>query len=335
MEFFSNSEILPIIFTFLMGLAIFVYVILDGYDLGVGIAMKYATPQERDIMMASIGPFWDANETWLVFGVGILLVAFPMAHGAILTALYLPAIIMSIGIALRGVSFDFRAKAQANHKNRWDNCFIIGSTLTSLAQGYMLGSYITGFQNDIRYLLFNLLVAVCLAAGYLFVGSSWLIMKTSDKLQKKAVSWAHFSIWFTVAGMSMVSIATPLLSERIFNKWFSLPNFLLLIPIPMFTGVIIICIIIILNKLSVREDRFSWIPFASGAVLFFLGFIGLAYSFYPYIVPEKMTIFEAASAPESLLIILIGALIVLPLIIGYTVFSYKVFSGKADKLEYY
>ena len=335
MEFFSNSEILPIIFTFLMGLAIFVYVILDGYDLGVGIAMKYATPQERDIMMASIGPFWDANETWLVFGVGILLVAFPMAHGTILTALYLPAIIMSIGITLRGVSFDFRAKAQANHKNRWDNCFIIGSTLTSLAQGYMLGSYITGFQNDIRYLLFNLLVAVCLAAGYLFVGSSWLIMKTSDKLQKKAVSWARFSIWFTVVGMSMVSIATPLLSERIFNKWFSLPNFLLLMPIPMFTGVIIICVIIILNKSSVRGNRFSWIPFAGGAVLFLLGFLGLAYSFYPYIVPEKMTIFEAASAPESLLTILVGALIVLPLIIVYTVFSYKVFSGKVDKLEYY
>ncbi|WHQ47220.1 MAG: cytochrome d ubiquinol oxidase subunit II [Candidatus Midichloria sp.] len=161
------------------------YVILDGYDLGVGMAMKYATLQERDIMIASIGPFWDANETWLVFGVGILLVAFPMAHGAILTALYLPAVIMSIGLILRGVSFDFRAKAQANHKDRWDNCFIIGSTLTSLAQGYMLGSYITRFQSDICYLSFNLLVAVCLAAGYLFVGSSWLIMKTSYELQKK------------------------------------------------------------------------------------------------------------------------------------------------------
>ena len=335
MEIFINGQWLPIVFTFLMGLAVLIYVILDGYDLGVGMAMKFAKNKEREIMIASIGPFWDANETWLVLGVGILLVAFPMAHGLILTSLYTPTAIMLIGLILRGVSFDFRAKAHVDHKNRWDNCFIIGSTITAIAQGYMLGSYINGFNNDIHYILFNLLVGICLASSYLFVGSGWLIMKTTGKLQKKSVTWAKASLWLTVLGMCIVSIATPLLNNVIFQKWFSLPNFIFLSPIPVLTGATILYIFITLKKLPLKDDKLSWVPFVSSIALFLLGFIGLAYSFYPFIVPGKMTIFEAASAHDSLIIILIGTLIVLPFIIGYTAFAYKVFWGKSTELEYY
>lgn len=335
MEIFNNDQCLPIIFTFLMGFSVLIYVVLDGYDLGVGMAMNFANNKERDTMIASIGPFWDANETWLVLGVGILLVAFPMAHGMILTSLYMPTAIMLIGLILRGVSLDFRAKAHANYKDRWDNCFIIGSTITAIAQGYMLGSYINGFNYGLHYILFNTLVGICLASGYIFVGSGWLIMKTTGTLQIKSVKWARASLWLTVLGIGTISVATPLLNEVIFHKWFSLPNFIFLLPIPLFTGITILYILITLKRLPLKDDALSWVPFVSSIVLFVLGFIGLAYSFYPFIVPGKMTIFEAASAHDSLIITLIGILIVLPFIIGYTAFAYKVFWGKSTKLEYY
>jgi len=330
MEILCNEYWLPIIFTFLMGLSVLIYVILDGYDLGVGMAMKFANEEQRNVMLSSIAPFWDANETWLVLGIGILLVAFPTAHGIILTSLYLPTVFMLIGIILRGASFDFIAKAHADHKSMWSNYFIIGSALASFSQGYMLGSYINGFKNEIHYLLFNLLVGICLSSGYLFVGSGWLIMKTSGELQKKAISWARASLWLTACGICVVSIVTPLLSERIFEKWFSLPNFFFLLPIPVITCCIVIFIMVILKKLPLDNDRLCWVPFVSSMFLFFLGFIGLAYSFFPYIVPEKMTIFEAASSADSLLVILAGVIIVLPLIIIYTIISYKIFWGKAE-----
>jgi cytochrome d ubiquinol oxidase subunit II len=335
MEIFSNGGWLPLVFMALMGISILAYVILDGYDLGVGMLMSRATTAEKDKMIASIGPFWDANETWLVLGVGILLVAFPMAHGVILTALYLPTAIMLGGLILRGVSFDFRAKAKDRHKHRWDKAFMGGSLIAALAQGYMLGSYIVGFQSGVMAFLFGLLAGVCLAAGYCFVGAGWLIMKTEGELQKKAIKWARVALWGTALGMTIVSISTPLLSPRIFDKWFSLPNFFLLLPIPLMTGFLILILELTLRKLPRPNDRYCWVPFAGSVGLFLLGFHGLAYSFYPYIVPDKITIWQAASAPESLMIILIGALVVLPFIIGYTIFAYRVFWGKVKDLSYY
>jgi cytochrome d ubiquinol oxidase subunit II len=335
MEIVTNAQWLPLVFMGLMGLAILAYVILDGYDLGTGILMSRANDAEKDRMVASIGPFWDANETWLVLGIGILLVAFPAAHGVILTALYLPVALMLSGLILRGVSFDFRAKVKAHHKHLWDKAFVAGSLLATLAQGYMLALYIVGFEHTAVTFAFGLLVGVCLAAGYTLLGASWLIMKTEGDLQRKAVRWARLAVWGTAAGILAVSVATPLMSARIFEKWFSLPNFLILLPIPVLTGAIVIALEILLKKLPQPGDRLCWAPFAGSAGLFLLGFIGLAYSFFPYIVPDRMTIWEAASAPESLLIILIGALAVLPFIIAYTVFVYRVFWGKASELNYY
>lgn len=331
----TQGHWLSVAFAFLMGLSILLYVILDGYDLGVGILMQNATEEEKDKMIASIGPFWDANETWLVMGVGILLVAFPVAHGMVLTSLYLPTAIMLIALILRGVSFDFRAKVQAERKHIWNKSFFAGSLGAALAQGYMLGLYIMGFESSVTAHMFGALAGVCTAAGYAFIGACWLIMKTEGSLQKKAVRWARIGLWLTTVGIAIVSIATPIVNERIFEKWFSIPNIFLLAPIPVITGALIIGLEIVLRQMPFKKDQFCWLPFAGAIGMFILCFHGLAYSFYPYIVPEKMTIYGAAAAPESLMIIFVGALFVLPCIIGYTIFAYRVFWGKVKDLRYY
>lgn len=335
MDMLQDGGWLPLVFMVLMGVAMLAYVILDGYDLGVGMLMSRATDEQKDQMIASIGPFWDANETWLVLGVGLLLVAFPMAHGVILTALYLPTAIMLGGLILRGVSFDFRAKAKAHHKHLWDKAFIGGSLITSVAQGYMLGFYIMGFEGGLTSHAFALLSGLCLAAGYMFVGAGWLLMKCEGELQRRAAYWGRRALWGTALGMALISLVTPLMSERIFDKWFSMPNILLLLPIPLITAVLLGVLEFALRRLPRGDDRYCWVPFAGSVGLFLLGFHGLAYSFYPYIVPDQLTIWEAASAPESLMIILVGALLVLPFIIGYTIFAYRVFWGKVRELTYY
>ncbi|WP_435640965.1 cytochrome d ubiquinol oxidase subunit II [Micavibrio aeruginosavorus] len=334
MDIFANGHWLPLAFAGLMGLSMLIYAVLDGYDLGVGILMRGADEAEKDRMIASIGPFWDANETWLVLGVGLLLVAFPMAHGIILSSLYLPVALMLIGLILRGVAFDFRAKVSAAHKGIWNNLFFGGSLLTALSQGYMLGSYILGFDTGWGPVAFALLTGVCVAFGYCLIGASWLLMKTEGDLQKKASRWARFALWGTFAGITLVSIATPLVSERIFDKWFAFPNVLLLAPIPVMTGLLVIGLETALRRLPRPDDHWCWLPFVATICLFVLCFHGLAYSFYPYIVPDKLTIVDAASAPESLMIILVGALIVLPVLIGYTFLAYKIFHGKSRDLHY-
>jgi len=333
-SYLTSADVLPVIFAGLMGLSILLYVILDGYDLGVGILMSGAEPDEKDMMIASIGPFWDANETWLVLGIGLLLVAFPIAHGVILTALYLPVAAMLGGLILRGVAFDFRAKVHEERKALWDRIFFAGSLLTALAQGFMLGVYIVGFEWTVLNAGFGLLCGVCLAAGYAFIGACWLIAKTEHGLQVKAIRWARIFVWVTAIGLGAVSLATPFVSPRIFEKWFSLPNFLFLLPIPLAAGGLIIGIELLLRRMPLRGDRLNWLPFAGAAAVFVLGFIGLAYSFFPYVVLDRLTIWEAASAPESLAFILVGVLIVLPCILAYTVYSYSVFWGKVRELSY-
>lgn len=325
---------LPLVFAALMGLSILIYVILDGFDLGVGILFPFAEPDEKDRMIGSIGPFWDANETWLVLAVGLLLVAFPTAHGAILTAFYLPVAIMLLGLILRGVAFEFRAKAPAFHKRYWDKAFFTGSLMTGLSQGFMLGLYVMGLEWTAINVGFALLTAVCLTTAYAFIGATWLLIKTTGALQLKAASWARSGKWGVLAGMAAISLASPLVSPRIFDKWFSVPEVFVLAPLPVASALLIGIVWLSLRHLPDREDRWSWIPFAATTTLFSLAFAGLAYSFYPYVVPEKLTIYEAASAPESLFIILIGALIVLPMISAYTVLAYVIFRGKATDLRY-
>jgi cytochrome bd ubiquinol oxidase subunit II len=326
---------LPVIFIGLMGLAFFIYAILDGYDLGVGILLPSDSEAQRDTMIASIGPFWDANETWLVLGIGILLIAFPSAHSMILFHLYLPVTVMLAGLILRGVAFDFRAKAPEDHKELWDKVFKTGSLLATLAQGYMLGLYVMGFESSLAAHAFAVLSAICVTAGYTFIGAAWLVMKTEGALQKRAAWWARRCAWLMTLGIIAVSIVNPLISDTIFNKWFGNPLVIILMVIPVFCFVLLFIVDRYLRRFPYANDFGCWIPFASATMIFLLSFMGLGYSFFPFVVPNKLDIWQAASAPESLMFILYGAAVVLPTIILYTIFSYKVFWGKATHLKYY
>ncbi len=337
----SEGEWLPMVFMGLMGLAILIYVVLDGYDLGVGILFT-GSDEDRNRMVATIGPFWDANETWLVLGIGILLTAFPKAHGVILTALYLPVALMLGGLILRGVAFDFRVKAQAHHQRAWNLAFRGGSLLAALAQGWMLGAWITGFRNDPLGWAFAAAIAFGLCAGYALLGAGWVALKTEGALQRRALSWARRSLWLTALGIVAVSLATPLVSGRIFDKWFALPQLLMLAPIPLFTVGLFLLAALFLRRLeqdarhgrTAEVERWCWAPFACGVGIFLLAFYGLAYSMYPYLVVDRLTIWQAASAPASLKFILVGVVVVLPAILGYTVYAYRVFWGKAKDLSY-
>ena len=330
---------LPLVFAGVMALAILAYVILDGYDLGVGVLLNRAgTEAQKDTMIASIGPFWDANETWLVLGVGVLLVAFPLAHGVILGALYLPVALMLIGLTLRGVAFDFRVKARAQHKPLWDRAFFAGSLLAGWSQGFMLGGLITGFKADVLGYLFGTLIGFCLVAAYCLLGAGWLIMKTEGALQLKAVAWARTSWWFAAAGVAAISLMTPLVSPRIFDKWFSFPNVVMLLPIPAMTLVLFLLIARSLRRLPTRLAQNNQygvaVPFAGTVGIFLLSFYGLAYSLFPWLVVDRITIWQAASSTEALLVIFYGVVVVLPVIVGYTVYAYRVFWGKSTELKY-
>jgi cytochrome d ubiquinol oxidase subunit II len=329
---------LPLAFLALMGLAMLVYVILDGYDLGVGALLGAAGDRDKDTMVASIGPFWDANETWLVLGVGILLVAFPPAHGLILGALYLPVALMLVGLTLRGVAFDFRTKAGAERKALWNGAFNAGSVLASLAQGYMLGQWVTGFRGDGWATLFSALIAVCLLGTYTLLGAGWLIMKTEGALQLAAVRWARVSLGLTAAGVLAISAATPLVSPAIFERWFTLPYVVLLAPLPLATLLLFFIVERTLRRLPTRlavgNGYGDWVPFAGAVGIVMLAFYGLAYSLFPWLVVNRLTVWQAASSTDSLWIIFVGTCVVLPIIAGYTVFSYLVFRGKATALQY-
>ena len=242
------NEFLPLIFMGVMGLALLAYVVLDGYDLGVGILLPFASDDEKDVMVSSIGPFWDANETWLVLGIGVLLVAFPRAHGIVLSALYLPVAVMLVGLTLRGVSFDFRVKARAAHKALWNRLFALGSMLAAMAQGWMLGSFLTGFDTGVWSLLFALGIAVTLPTAYAMLGAGWLIMKTWDQLQLKAVGWARAVLWPMGVALIGISLATPMVSATVFDKWFAMPQILGLLPIPVACAVGFFAAFHVINK---------------------------------------------------------------------------------------
>lgn len=333
-DFTNPAEWLPWAFASLMGFSILVYVVLDGFDLGVGILFPLASAEDQDRMIGSIGPFWDANETWLVLAVGLLLVAFPTAHGMILTALYLPVFIMLIGLILRGVAFEFRAKAHAKQKQLWNRLFFVGSAMTALSQGFMLGLYVMGLQQTWAHYVFASLTAVCLLVGYSFIGATWLIHKTEGALQRRSVQWAKESLIGVIVGIAAVSLATPFVSSRILERWLDFPQVLWLAPIPVLSGLLVAWLWRMLRAMPYDGDRRSWLPFAVSTGLFALAYVGLAYSFYPYVVPDRLTIYDSAAAPESLFIILVGACIVVPVIAAYSVLAYVVFRGKATDLRY-
>ena len=333
MSFMTFDQMLPIIFMALMGVSLLVYVVSDGYDLGVGMLMPRATDAEKDTLIASIGPFWDANETWLVLGISILLVAFPKAHGLVLTELYLPVALMLIGLVLRGVAFDFRVKAKTSHKTTWDRLFFGGSMLAAVSQGWMLGRYVSGFGEGWNYPLFAAAIAAALPAAYVLLGACWLVMKTEGELQEKAIDWAKTAWPPVVGGLILISMATPWISPTVRQRWFALPEIIALMAIPLMTGVALYAVRALLSTRVVRGPQ-CWLPFVLLIGVFLLGFLGLAYSIYPYVVIDRLTIWQAASSPEALKVILVGVAISVPAIAGYTVFSYRVFRGKTGELKY-
>jgi len=330
-----DAHTLAIIFVGLMGLSVLLYAILDGYDLGVGILLPLNDDDDSDTMIASIGPFWDANETWLVLAVGLLLIAFPVAHSYIFKQLYLPTALLLISLVLRGVAFDFRAKAAFGHKPTWNKVFKIGSLMAALSQGYMLGMYVMGFENNLAAYGFSVLSALGVAAAYSYIGAAWLIMKTEGQLQIRAVQWARKSGWICFIGILAVSVVNPLINAGVFEKWFSWPNIILILPLPLIGFALFAITHHQLNFLPKVDDKGCWLPFVAGVMLFTLCFFGLAFSYFPYIVPGKLTIWETAAAPESLSFILWGAIIVVPVILAYTAFAYRVFWGKVSELRYY
>ncbi|MBV1932431.1 MAG: cytochrome d ubiquinol oxidase subunit II [Porticoccaceae bacterium] len=325
---------LPLFFVFVIGFCLLVYVVLDGFDLGIGLLLPFASDQEKDTMVASIGPFWDANETWIVLGVGVLLIAFPSAYGLVLSSLYVPVTLMLMGLILRGVAFDFRVKAGDQHKSMWNKAFFIGSLIAAVSQGWMLGAYITGLLPGMIHTLFSALIALTLPALYIMLGSAWLMMKTEDELFTKAVRWAKQAILPMGIALFMVSIATPTVSDEIARKWFSLPNAIGLLPIPLASIIAYVTIYYLLGRLDILKAGYAWLIFAGLILICVMAALGLAYSIFPDIVIGQINIWSAASATKSLQFVFVGLVITLPVIIGYTIFIYRIFHGKATSLSY-
>ncbi len=329
---------LPLVWAALIGTAVALYVILDGFDLGLGILFQFE-PKEarRDMMMNSVAPFWDGNETWLVLGGGGLLVAFPLAYAVILPGLYLPILIMLLGLVFRGVAFEFRWAAKPSH-GFWDNAFCWGSIVATFMQGVVLGGYLQGIEvkdkafagGSLDWLApFPLFTGLALLAGYALLGSTWLVMKIDGPLAEEARGWAKKLLLAVLVIMAVISLWTPLAFERIAERWFAWPNILYLSPVPIATAIVAWACWHGLN--TGREV----LPFVSAVGLFLLGFLGLAISNVPYLVPPSITIWDAAAVPQSQIFTLIGVLIMLPVILGYTVFVYWTFRGKVREGEGY
>ncbi|MBE0370101.1 cytochrome d ubiquinol oxidase subunit II [Pseudoalteromonas aurantia] len=330
-----SPEMLSYIYASLMALSILVYAILDGYDLGVGILLPIKHDEHANTMIASIGPFWDANETWLVLAVGLALIAFPAAHSIILQALYLPVTIMLIGLILRGVAFDFRAKAKTKRKQLWDTIFKAGSIISAFMQGFMLGLYVMSFEITVVSFTFAMLSGAGVVAAYTLIGSAWLILKTEGELQLKAIQWCKTAGRITFLGVIAVSIINPLINNDVYTRWFESNLFTLLLCVPLLCLSLFFIQDKTLKRLVLTPTKRAWQPFIISACIFGLCFFGLTYSFYPFVVPGQLTIFEAVAAPESLNFLLYGVAIVVPTIITYTIFSYRVFWGKVQPLSYY
>ena len=329
---------LPVIWAGIIGGAVALYVILDGFDLGVALLFPFAkNDAERDQMIRSIAPFWDGNETWLVLGGGGLLVAFPLAYSIIMPALYIPIIVMLLALVFRGVAFEFRTVAQTS-KEFWNAAFAGGSLAATLAQGAALAGLIQGIRIENGAFAgcpfdwatpFTLLCALGLTAGYGLIGATWLIMKTDGPVAERARKHAYLLLLAVLAFMGAVSLYTPLAMERIAARWFSTPNIYWLWPVPIVT--------VLLAWATWRwiEEGHETRPFLAVIGLFLLGYLGLVISSFPYLVPPSLTIWDAAAAPSSQMFMLAGTLVLLPVILGYTAYSYWLFRGKVREGEAY
>ncbi|ARU89861.1 cytochrome d ubiquinol oxidase subunit II [Pseudomonas sp. M30-35] len=323
---------LSLIWAVLIAFGVMMYVIMDGFDLGIGILFPFVRDEgERDLMMNSVAPVWDGNETWLVFGGAALFGAFPLAYAVVLDALYLPLIFMLLGLIFRGVAFEFRFKAKAHKRHIWDKAFIGGSITATFFQGVALGAYIDGIEvvdrvyagSPLEWLKpFALFCGLALVAAYALLGCTWLIMKTDGRLQEQMHNLAKPLILVVLAVTGVVSLWTPLAHAEIAERWFSLPNLFWFLPVPL---LVMLCTWALWRAV---EKRQHYAPFLLTLGLIFLGYSGLGISLWPNIIPPSVTIWEAASPPQSQAFILVGALFIVPFILMYTAWSYYVFRGK-------
>ena len=329
---------LPFIWAGLIAVAVLAYVLLDGFDLGVGILFPFVKGEKnRDEMMNSVAPVWDGNETWLVLGGGGLFAVFPLAYSIIMPALYAPIIVMLLGLIFRGVAFEFRWKTKRG-QFLWDWAFAGGSTIASFAQGIALGALVQGIPVEGRAYAggwwnwltpFSVLTGVALVIGYALLGATWLIWKTEGHVQDISYRMAKLVAPITVLFIGIVSIWTPFLNDVYMRRWLGWPQILLVVPVPLF---VLLSTAILLRGLYTRLELS---PFLASISLFILSFIGLGISFYPHIVPNSVTIWEAAAPDNSLGFLLVGASVLIPVVLAYTAYAYWVFRGKVGPTHHY
>lgn len=322
----------------IIGLAVFIYVVLDGFDLGIGILFPFASNRaERDLMMNSIAPVWDGNETWLVLGGGGLFAVFPLAYSVTMPAFYAPVTIMLLGLVLRGVSFEYRFKTKKG-KFLWDKAFFVGSLSATVMQGIMLGTLLQGIEMNGRaysggwfdwltpFTLFCGLSTVC---AYVLLGGCWLIMKLPEDIAERYYSVTkHWGLGLVLC-ISVVSVWLPFTNDIIFNRWFSLPNGVIYLVVPLAALLFVRQIFKALNECKGRR------AYLFGVGLFLISFVGFAISTYPYIVPFTLTYAEAAAPASSLTFLLVGTCFLLPAIIGYSAYAYWVFRGRLNHEDRY
>ncbi|MGN6389461.1 MAG: cytochrome d ubiquinol oxidase subunit II [Burkholderiaceae bacterium] len=326
-------DLVPV-WTVIIGVGVFMYVLLDGFDLGVGMLFPFAPNDDaRSTIMGSVAPIWDGNETWLVLGGAGLLAAFPGAFVIIFPALYFPVLLMLLGLIFRGVAFEFRLKS-STYRYWWNAAFAGGSAVATFFQGVVLGQFVVGF--NVKNGLFGgtpwdwvhpfiLLTGLGLMAGYLLLGATWLVIKTEGPLQDWSKRMARLSLLGTLAFIAMVSIVTPFIDRNVVERWFSWPNIAFLAPIPLLTaGTAWLLWRWLRRDVPARDAH----PFLAAMVLFALCYLGLGISLFPYVVPHQLTLWDAAATPKTQAFLLIGTLFILPVIFMYTGWSYWVFRGK-------
>lgn len=330
---------LPLIWFLIIGFGVMMYVIMDGFDLGIGILFPFIKDRdERDLMVNTVAPVWDGNETWLVLGGAALMAAFPQVYAILLSALYVPVLGLLIGLIWRGVSFEFRFKADEAHKPFWDKAFIGGSFLAAFSQGAILGAFLDGHYvidgqatgNAMSWLSpFSIFTGIGIVVAYALLGATWLTLKTEGALQRKVIALTRPILWVTLAVLVIVSIWTPLAHSHIAQRWFAMPNMVFFAPVPILVAISAFSILRALKKAPHAA------PFVWSLILVFLGFSGLVISIWPYILPPNLSIWDAAAPSQSLGFALVGALLIIPFILMYTAWSYYVFRGKVKAGDAY
>ena len=324
---------LPIVWAVIIAFGLMMYVIMDGFDLGIGILFPFLKGREdRDVMVNTVAPVWDGNETWLVLGGAALMAAFPLAYSILLTALYIPLALMLLGLIWRGVAFEFRFKSDETHKPFWDKAFMAGSVTATFFQGVSIGAFLNGFEVEGRRYLggamdwltpFSVFTGFGLLAAYALLGATWLILKTEGALHDRLVLLTRPLLLVLLVAMAGVSLWTPLAHPAVADRWFSLPNLFFFAPVP-----VLVALTTVLLIRSLRTGDPGPTPFLLTLFLLFLGYTGLGISMWPYIIPPGITLREAAAPPQSMGFALVGALLIIPVILAYTAWSYHVFRGK-------